>query len=125
MKIYIDTDYKCHLSNDGTMRAIETDFFNGKCAEYIEGYRFVPHGETWVNEDGAVFHGDMVAPWKPYAELSAIQNAVDRNNTEWAEKMAEAEYVTDDDGNRYHREIGTDGEYHLVLVESYTGELFQ
>lgn len=125
MRIYIDSDFKCHTSNDGTMREVETSAFDGKCPEYIEGYRFVPAGETWVRSDGAVFHGEMVSPWKPYADIAAIQNAVDRNSAEWEEKMVEAEFVTDDDGNRYHREVGTDGEYHLVLIESYTGELFQ
>jgi len=29
--IYIDSDFKCHVSNDDTMRAVETDFFDGKC----------------------------------------------------------------------------------------------
>lgn len=88
MKIYIDSDYKCHLSNDGAMREIETDFFNGKCYEYIEGYRFIPSGETWVNESGTVFHGEMVTPWKPYAELSTIQNAVNRTQAEADEELA-------------------------------------
>lgn len=40
--IYLDSDYKCHLTDDGTMTAIETDAFDGKCDTYIEGYRFVP-----------------------------------------------------------------------------------
>ena len=25
--IYLDSDFKCHVSNDGTMLAVETDFF--------------------------------------------------------------------------------------------------
>lgn len=73
MKIYIDSDYKCHINNDGTMTAVETDFFDGKCDAFIEGYRFVPSGETWVREDGVEFHGEMVSPWKPYAELENAQ----------------------------------------------------
>lgn len=58
------------------------------------------------------------------AELEK-QKAIEENNAEWESKMAEAEYTTDDDGNIYRREVGTDGEYHLVLIESYTGELYQ
>ena len=27
--IYIDADFKCHVSDDGTMTAVETDFFDG------------------------------------------------------------------------------------------------
>ena len=71
--IYIDSDYKCHLTNDGTMAAVETNAFAGKCDAYIEGYRFVPSGETWVRSDGVEFHGEMIAPWKPYSELAAAQ----------------------------------------------------
>ena len=72
-KIYIDSDFKCHISDDGTMIAVETDFFDGKCDTFIEGYRFIPFGETWTRSDGHVFRGEMVAPWKPYSELDAIQ----------------------------------------------------
>ena len=76
--IYIDSEFKCHVSNDGTMTAVETAFFDGKCDAYIEGYRFVPSGETWTRSDGAVFHGVMVAPWKDYAELDAAQRSFEQ-----------------------------------------------
>lgn len=71
--IYIDSDFKCHVSDDGTMTAIETDAFDGKCDTYVEGFRFVPHGESWTRSDGVVFHGEMISPWKPYAELDNAQ----------------------------------------------------
>lgn len=73
MTIYIDTDYKCHLTDDGTMTAIETSFFDGYCGEYIEGYRFVPEGATWTREDGEVFHGEMICPWTDWTKLYATQ----------------------------------------------------
>ena len=50
--IYIDSDFKCHAADDGTLRAVETDFFDGKCDTMLEGYRFVPAGESWTREDG-------------------------------------------------------------------------
>lgn len=75
MKIYLDDEYKCHIENDGTMQEIETDYFDGKSKIYIEGYRFIPNGETWVNERGTVFRGEMVAPWKDYALLEMAQSA--------------------------------------------------
>jgi hypothetical protein len=78
MKIYIDADYKCHVVDDGTMQAIETDFFDGKCDAYIEGFRFVPEGRTWVREDGTVFYGNMIAPWKPSEELDSAQREYER-----------------------------------------------
>ena len=71
--IYIDSDFKCHITDDGTMTAIETDAFDSKCDPFIEGYRFVPSGESWARSDGVVFTGEMVAPWKDYAELDAAQ----------------------------------------------------
>ena len=76
--IYIDPDFKCHVSDDGTMTAVDTDFFDGKCPAYIEGYRFVPDGETWVREDGVAFLGEMIAPWKPWKELDDAQREYER-----------------------------------------------
>ena len=79
MKIYIDSDCKCHASNpEGVYTIVETDFFDGKCRELIEGYRFVPSGQSWTREDGEVFTGEMVAPWKDYAGLDAAQREYER-----------------------------------------------
>ena len=77
--IYIDSDYKCHITNDNTFQAVETDFFDQKCDTFIEGYRFVPAGEVWVREDGAAFNGEMIAPWKNYAELNIAQKQYEIN----------------------------------------------
>ena len=76
--IYIDSDFKCHTVNDDTMTAVETDFFDGKCGAFVEGYRFVPSGENWTRSDGVVFTGEMIAPWKPYEELDAAQREYER-----------------------------------------------
>lgn len=74
MIIYIDSDFKCHTDNPyGTYREAETDFFDGKCTAFIEGYRYVPHGEEWVRPDGNTFCGEMIAPWKPWEKLDAAQ----------------------------------------------------
>lgn len=60
------------------MTAVDTDAFDGKCAEYIEGYRFVPSGETWTRDDGIQFSGEMIAPWQDYNELDAAQREYER-----------------------------------------------
>lgn len=78
MQIYIDSDYKCHTVASDGLTAVETAAFDGKCAAYIEGYRFVPDGSTWVREDGTVFAGEMVTPWKPWEELDAVQREYER-----------------------------------------------
>ena len=80
--IYIDSDFKCHVTDDGTMTAVETDFFDGKCDTFIEGYRFVPAGEVWTRPDGKVFKGEMIAPWKPYSDLAAYQLQYERDQDE-------------------------------------------
>lgn len=36
--IYVDADYKCHVADDGTGTSVETDFFDGKCDQFVEGY---------------------------------------------------------------------------------------
>ena len=76
--IYIDTDFKCHTSGDGTMIAVETDAFDGMCQAYIEGYRYVPAGQSWTRSDGAVFEGEMIAPWKDWKELDTAQREYER-----------------------------------------------
>nr|DAW28825.1 MAG TPA: hypothetical protein [Caudoviricetes sp.] len=92
MTIYIDNDYKCHIADDGTMTAIEADAFNGKGAEYIKGYRYVPAGQTWTREDGVEFSGEMIAPWKPWSELDAAQREYERQQiTQYESALTEIE----------------------------------
>lgn len=76
--IYLDSEFKCHITNDGTMTAVEVNFLDGKCDAYIEGYRYVPSGESWTRSDGVVFTGEMIAPWKDYTELDAAQREYER-----------------------------------------------
>lgn len=86
--IYLDTDFKCHLENDGTMTAVETNFFDGKCKTFIEGYRYVPAGEVWTHEDGMEFPGEMVSPWREYALLSEFQAQYEELLAEQADMQA-------------------------------------
>ena len=76
--VYIDSDFKCHTVNDGTMIPVEDEFFDEKCDAFIEGYRFVPSGSTWTRPDGVVFHGEMVAPWKDWRELDDAQRVYEK-----------------------------------------------
>ena len=88
MIIYIDNDYKCHTSQGEGLTAVETDFFDGKCRQFIEGYRFVPADKTWTREDGQVFHGEMVAPWRDYAILSEFQEVAQEEQSKATEEIA-------------------------------------
>lgn len=86
--IYVDAGYKCHAENDGTMIAIETDFFDGKCQTFIEGYRFIPAGESWTREDGVTFAGEMIAPWKDCDILVAAQAEHEKSRAELEDMKA-------------------------------------
>ena len=72
MKIYIDHDYRCYITAAEDRTELETTFFDGKCTTFIEGYRFIPAGHTWLRADGAIFHGEMIAP---AVNATALQKA--------------------------------------------------
>lgn len=75
--IYIDSEFKCHIVDDGTMTAVETDSFDGKCDAYIEGY-------CYDTSKGYV----QIYPWKPYAELDNAQREYERQLlAEYAEAL--------------------------------------
>ena len=72
MTIYIDSDFKCHVSYSEGYREIETSDFEGKCDEYIEGFMYVPEDSVWTRADGKQFSG-VVLPWKDYDKLYKAQ----------------------------------------------------
>lgn len=94
MTIYIDSDYKCHVSPGDGLTEVETDAFDGKCRQLIEGYRFVPAGCTWVREDGVEFTGEMIAPFRDYsilAELQAVYDEQQQTINEYEAALSEIE----------------------------------
>ena len=88
MTIYIDSEYKCHVSPGEGLTAVETDAFNGKCRQYVEGYRFVPAGQSWTREDGQAFSGEMVAPWREYELLAELQALYEEEQARQADMAA-------------------------------------
>lgn len=76
--IYIDSDYRCHVTDDGTMTAVKTDFFDGKCDTLIEGY-------CYDTSKGYA----RIYPWKPYAALDAAQREYEKQLlAEYAEALS-------------------------------------
>lgn len=65
--IYIDSEFKCHVTDDGTMTSVETDFFDNKCNFFIEGYCYE------IKENGVAIY-----PWKDYSELESAQREYER-----------------------------------------------
>lgn len=91
-KIYIDSEFKCHVIDDGTMTAVEHSFFNDKCDVFIEGYRFIPLDKSWTNDDGIVFYGEMITPFKDQEELYIAQRAYEKRMLmEYEAALAEIE----------------------------------
>ena len=82
MIIYIDTDNKCHIINDGVMKEFNVPFFDDKCVAFIEGYRYVPEGETWTRDDGEIFTGEMIAPAVDSRVLEAYQSQYEADAAE-------------------------------------------
>ena len=84
MVYYLDSDFCLHMADDGTMQQWEDaeGFFDGKCQTFVEGYRVVPDGQTWIREDGRPFKGEMITPWKPYNELAAAQDEYEKAQEE-------------------------------------------
>jgi hypothetical protein len=99
--LFYDSDFKCHIVNNGTMTAVETGFFDGKCDAFIEGYRFIPSGESWTRSDGVIFTGEMIAPWKDYAELDSAQREYERA------KLAQLENIQNDLNASYQEGINS------------------
>ena len=56
--IYIDSDYKCHIADDGTMTPVATDSFDGCCDDYIEGCR------RWVSDIKLLGNKKLVKKFK-------------------------------------------------------------
>ena len=78
MKIYLDADFKCYLEDAEGRTAIETSIFDNFAPGVVIGYRYVPEGQSWTRDDGTVFTGEMVAPWKDSRELEEIQREYEK-----------------------------------------------
>ena len=79
--IFLDTDYMCHITDDGTRPEIQTDYFDNLCNNAIELMRFVPEGATWTRPDGRVIHGEFIQATDS-AKIDAYQR-------QWMEDQAQ------------------------------------
>ena len=96
MKIYVDADFRCHTTPSTDSQAFEENIFRvfeGKCARYIEGFRYIPAGEIWTREDGVVFAGEMIAPAEDSRLLKAAQDAYEEAQAENAAALAALEVL--------------------------------
>lgn len=76
--IYLNANFECSVTQKtDTIQTIATEAFDGKCNAFIEGYRFVPSGKTWTRNDGEVFSGEMITPFKNSQMLETAQASYD------------------------------------------------
>lgn len=75
MIIYVDptNGYKVSAAPALGRIAAEDTFFDNKCSDLIESYRYVPAGATWTREDGVAFAGPMIAPWRNIRQYDGEQ----------------------------------------------------
>ena len=69
--IYIDSLCHCHRIDDGTMTAVKTDFFIGKCDLWVEGF-------CYDISKGYI----QIYPWVDISELEAAQIEYERQQLE-------------------------------------------
>lgn len=94
MKIYLDKDFKCYTKESvRAVQSVETNVFDGKCDAFIEGYRFVPAGQSWTREDGVVFSGEMTAPFKDSRLLETVQNMYEQVQAGQEEQDSQIAYI--------------------------------
>lgn len=61
MKIYLDSEFMCHTSNDGVMLEVDApQNFEGLCTNVIECMCYIPDGMQHVKSDGEVIHGAFI-----------------------------------------------------------------
>ena len=87
MIIYIDKDYRCYAEHSEDLSSYNVPFFDGKCLDFIEGYRYIPEGETWIREDGTKFTGEMISPFVNSSELEKAQLIYEKEQAEEIAKI--------------------------------------
>ena len=63
--IYVDAENHCHVTGGDGLKAVETDYFDGKCDEYVPGYYYDV-------EEGILY------PFVPFDQLENAQLEYER-----------------------------------------------
>ena len=75
MKIYVDSEYHCHVNIPGGMyQEVDTNEFDGKCQAFIEGYCYDTSKEYI-----------QIYPWRDYAILAEFQALYEEEQAKQAE----------------------------------------
>lgn len=79
--IYLDSNFMCHLTDDGTMIAVQTEALDHLCNNAIELIRFVPEGLTWTRPDERAIHGEFIQ--------ATDSSRIDAYQRQWMEDQAQ------------------------------------
>lgn len=86
--IYIDSNFRCHILDDGTMTPVETDVFDAMPNPVIECYRFVLNGHSYTKPNGVTVRGEFIQPFVTEKELDDAQRQYERQlMAEYAEAL--------------------------------------
>ena len=79
--IYLDSENRCHTADPGGGTAVETDFFDGKCDAFVEGYC------CRADETGVAIY-----PWQDHRQLEQAQRAYEQAQLAQLGKLIDALY---------------------------------
>lgn len=82
--IYLDSNYMCHISNNGTMQEVQTDIFDSMCEKAIECYRFIPEGQVWKKTETITLHGPFI---QAVTESSLIQQQYEIDDDKYTQEL--------------------------------------
>lgn len=82
--IYLDSNYMCHISNNGTWQEVTTDIFDSMCEKAIECYRFIPEGQVWKKSKTIILRGPFV---QAVTESSLIQQQYEIDDDKYTQEL--------------------------------------
>ena len=82
--IYLDSNYMCHINNNGTRQKIVTDVFDSMCEKAIECYRFIPEGQVWKKTKAITLRGPFI---QAVAESNLIQQQHEIDDSKYTQEL--------------------------------------
>ena len=82
--IYLDSNYMCHIDDNGTRQKIVTDVFDSMCEKAIECYRFIPEGQIWEKSKTSILHGPFI---QAVTESSSIQQQHEIDDSKYTQEL--------------------------------------
>lgn len=76
-ELYLDSEYMCHLEDDGTRLYYSTDVFDETADAAIPYYRLIPDGMSWRNpKTGRQYVGPFIQATNSQKIMQVTQEAL-------------------------------------------------